>query len=88
MNYTFEELIHKLFKYFTEGIIISLVFYLIFDKNRDFESIMIIGITAASSLAIIDLFAPNISHYVRQGAGVGIGYGITRPDIALPIPPI
>jgi hypothetical protein len=37
------------------------------------EDILLIGMIAAATFAVLDLFAPSIGSSVRSGAGFGIG---------------
>ena len=32
-----------------------------------------IAVTAAATFALLDLYAPSVSAYARQGAGFGVG---------------
>jgi hypothetical protein len=37
---------------------------------------IILGLVAASTFAVLDLFAPSIGSSVRSGAGYGIGFNL------------
>jgi ABC-type Co2+ transport system permease subunit len=79
MDYTFDvkELIMRIFKYIFEGLIVAVAAYLIPGKKMKAEEILTIGIVAAATFAVLDLFAPSIGTSVRSGAGLGIGLNLT-----------
>ena len=37
-----------------------------------------IGLTAAATFALLDMYAPSVGHTVRQGAGFGIGANLVQ----------
>lgn len=66
-----------LYKYILEGLVVSFVTLLIKRKQFSFDEIVLIGLVASITFYIIDTFAPNLSDYVRQGTGIGIGLKLT-----------
>ena len=77
-NLTFDgqELLMRIFKYIFEGLVVSIAAYLIPGKKLGVEEIITIGIVAAATFSVLDLFAPSISSSVRTGAGLGIGVNL------------
>lgn len=62
-----------LVKYILEGIAVAIAAYFIPQKTTDIKDIIYIGLTAAATFLILDLFAPKIGTGARQGSGFGIG---------------
>lgn len=60
-------------KYFVEGLVVAVVAYYIPKKQTDLKSIVMIGVVAALTFAVLDFFAPAIGSSSRLGAGFGIG---------------
>ena len=77
-EYTFDakELFMRIFKYFFEGLIVSIAAFLIPGKKMKADEIITIGIIAAATFSVLDLFAPSIGASVRNGAGLGIGLNL------------
>lgn len=76
------ELLNRIIKYFFEGIIVALAAFFIPGKNKiDIVDIMTIGIIAAATFSILDLFAPSIGSGVRNGAGLGIGFNLVGTNM-------
>lgn len=70
------EILVRLFKYIFEGVILCLAAYFIPGRKLDAEEIVILGLVAAATFAVLDLFAPAIGSSVRSGAGLGIGFNL------------
>jgi len=79
------ELIKRAIKYLVLGLVIAIVAVAIPKQRLKLEEVFIIGLTAAASFAILDIFAPSIGSAARAGAGYGIGLGLTG---GLPLRPI
>jgi ABC-type Co2+ transport system permease subunit len=79
-EFTFDgkELLVRIFKYIFEGLIVAVAAYLIPGKTLKVEQILTIGIIAAATFSVLDLFAPSIGSSVRNGAGLGIGLSLTN----------
>lgn len=75
MEQTFDwrETVTRMLKYLFEGLIVATVAALLPQKKIVFAEAMIIGLAAAASFAILDLFSPSIGVSMRQGAGFGMG---------------
>lgn len=63
----------RLIKYFVEGFVVAVAAYAFPGNKKSFEEVVIIGLVAAATFALLDLFAPSVGATVRQGAGFGIG---------------
>lgn len=74
-NFTFdiEQALLRFLKYSLEGLITAFAAYFVPGKELKSGEIVMIGIIAASTFAVLDLFAPAIGQSVRSGAGFGIG---------------
>ncbi len=68
----FGEIIIRILKYLIEGIVVCIAAFFV-SKKLSWDEVMIIGITAAATLAVLDLYSPSISGATRLGAGLGLG---------------
>lgn len=85
------EVVRRAIKYLVEGLAVAAAAYYIPRKQMNLEEIVMIAVTAAASLAILDLLAPSVGAHARQGAGFGIGASMVGAKLptGLPgIPPI
>lgn len=76
MSFDASELITRLFKYVFEGFVLCLAAYFLPGHRLDASDIVILGLIAAATFAVLDLFAPAIGSSVRSGAGYGIGFNL------------
>lgn len=75
-NITFEEFMKRLVKYIVEGFVVGVAAFLIPKKKLSIEDSLWIGLVAAMTFSILDMFAPSIGLSIRQGAGLGLGAGL------------
>lgn len=68
----FGEIVIRILKYVIEGLVVGIAAYFV-SKKLSFEEVLIIGITAAATLAVLDLYSPSIGNATRAGAGLGLG---------------
>lgn len=82
-DFTFDtnEILVRFFKYIFEGIIVATAAYFIPFKKLGAEEVIIVGLVAAATFAVLDLFAPSIGQSVRTGAGLGIGLNLVNTNI-------
>jgi len=81
----FNELLKRAIKYLVLGLVIAIVAYSIPKQRLRVEEIVVVGLSAAATFAILDIFAPSIGQAARTGAGYGIGLGVTG---GLPFRPV
>jgi cell division protein FtsW (lipid II flippase) len=74
--FDFNELLKRAIKYLVLGLVIALVAFSIPKHKLKVEEVVVVGLSAAASFAILDIFAPSIGQAARTGAGYGIGLGI------------
>lgn len=67
------EVLVRIFKYLFEGIIVAFAAFFIPGKQMKVPEVLVIGIVAAATFSMLDLFAPSVGASVRQGAGFGVG---------------
>ena len=60
-------------KYLLEGLSVAFAAYWLSSKKTDLSEVCMIGVTAATTFLLLDMFAPAIGSSSRTGAGVGIG---------------
>jgi len=77
-NYSFDfrEFITRLLKYAFEGLVVAIAAYMIPGKKMGAGEIMLLGLVAAATFSLLDLFAPSIGASARSGAGFGIGVNV------------
>ena len=77
MNYSnnnFNEVLKRVMKYFLEGLAVSFAAFWIPRRRMDVEDIIVIAITAATTFAVLVMWAPStVAGAARWGAGFGIG---------------
>lgn len=85
-DYVFDgkEMLLRIVKYFFEGFIVAIAAYWIPGKKMQPDEIAIIGVIAAATFAVLDLFAPSIGSSVRLGTGFSIGANLV--GLGQPIP--
>lgn len=77
MYFDANELIKRAIKYLVEGLMVAIVAFTIPKKSLNVEEVTVIGLCAAATFAILDIFSPSIASSARGGAGFAIGAGIT-----------
>lgn len=65
-------LIQNLMPALIEGMAVAVVAFLI-PGRLTLGEVASIGLTAASTMIVLDRFAPGVGKHVRHGAGFGIG---------------
>lgn len=73
LSFDFSELVKRAIKYIIEGIMVAICAYAIPKKQLNLEEVMVIGLCAAATFAVLDVFAPSFAGSARGGAGFGIG---------------
>lgn len=71
-----KELLVRIFKYVFEGVIVAVAAFLIPGRKLKAQDILTIGVIAAATFSLLDLFAPTIGSSVRNGAGLSLGVGL------------
>jgi ABC-type Co2+ transport system permease subunit len=71
------EFVKKIIKYLLEGLIVAIAVYAIPKKTMNLEEITIIGLTAAATFAVLDIFLPSVGVSAKQGLGFAIGTGLS-----------
>jgi len=75
LGFDVEEVVRRVIKYLIEGLAVAVAAYYIPKKGRmKLSEVVMIGVTAASVFAVLDLASPTIADNARLGAGFGIGY--------------
>ena len=68
------EILNRFIKYLVEGLAIAAIAIWIPKKTSlQMNEVAMLGISAATIFALLDLVSPSISFTARQGAGFGIG---------------
>jgi hypothetical protein len=78
-TYTFdiEEVLVRGFKYVFEGLVVAVAAFFIPGNHKlGGWEILLLGLIAAATFSVLDLFAPSIGASARSGAGFGIGASV------------
>ena len=84
LNLDANDVIRRTIKYLVEGLAVAIAAFYIPRKKMNLEEIAMIAVTAAASLAILDLLAPRVGSSARQGAGFGIGASMVGFKVPAP----
>ena len=68
-----QELMKRIFKYLIEGVFVAIAAFTIPKKYLNLDEVFIIGLMAAATFSVLDVFVPSIAASARGGAGFGIG---------------
>jgi ABC-type Co2+ transport system permease subunit len=71
------EIVKRLIKYLVEGLVIAIAAFAIPKKSLNLEEITVIGLTAAATFAVLDVFLPSVYASSKQGAGFALGTALT-----------
>lgn len=72
-NFDAREVLIRLLKYLVEGLVVAAAAFLLPGKKMLASEVLMIGLVAAATFSLLDLFAPSIGASARTGAGLGIG---------------
>ncbi len=67
----------RLLKYLLEGLAVAVSAWYIPKRKSDPKEILLLGLVAAVTFALLDTFAPSIANGARQGTGFGLGFGLS-----------
>lgn len=73
LDLNLNNVIQRAIKYLVEGLAVAIAAYYIPSKKMNLQEIAVIALTAAATLAVLDLLAPTVGMGARHGAGFGIG---------------
>ena len=72
-----EEILLRLFKYILEGLVVAVAaFFIPANHHMPVQEVVLLGLVAAATFSILDLFAPSIGASARNGAGFGLGAAV------------
>ncbi len=86
LDLDFVNVIQRAIKYLVEGLAVAIAAYYIPSKKMNLQEIAVIALTAAASLAILDLLAPAVGSGARHGAGFGIGASMVGVNRFIGVP--
>jgi len=66
----------RLLKYVLEGLAVSVCAFVLPKRRTDLNEVVLLGLVASVTFALIDTFASSMSSSVRQGTGFGLGFGL------------
>ena len=76
MDIDSRELCKRVIKYVLEGLMVAFAAVVLPKQKPDFEAAVALGLVAAATLAILDLFTQGIGSSARQGVGLALGAGL------------
>ena len=68
-----KEVATRMLKYFVEGLVVAIAAWVMPGKKSDPVDVLCLGLVAAATFSLLDLFAPSIAVSARSGAGMGVG---------------
>jgi ABC-type Co2+ transport system permease subunit len=72
------EFVKRIIKYLVEGLIVAIAAFAIPKRfSLNLEEITIIGLTAAATFAVLDVFLPSVGVSAKNGLGFAIGTGLS-----------
>jgi len=74
--FDFGELVKRAIKYIIEGLMVAIAAYAIPKHSLKVEEIVIIGLTAAATFSVLDVFVPAMGVSAKNAAGMGIGFNL------------
>ena len=87
LNLDVAEVVRRAVKYLVEGLAVAAAAFYIPSKKLNLEEVVMLAVTAAASLAVLDLLAPAVGAHARHGAGFGIGASLVgAPGLHGPAP--
>ena len=85
-TFNFEEALKRIIRYLVEGLSVGIAVQIIAQKKVNLNEIILIGVTSASVLSLLDSFSPTISQGARSGMGLGMGLGTVGYKGFVPYP--
>ena len=76
MSIDLVEIFKRIIKYLLEGFIVCIAAFVLPLRTLKLEEIFMIGLIAACTFAVLDVFVPSIATSARTGAGAGIGFNL------------
>jgi ABC-type Co2+ transport system permease subunit len=74
--FNLRELMKRVIKYLVEGIMVALAALVIPTQRLNMNEITLLALTAAATFSILDTFIPSMGASTRNGAGLGLGFGL------------
>ncbi len=74
--FDFSEIVKRIIKYLIEGIIVAIVAFSIPKKRLNMEEVVIVGLSAAATFSILDVFIPAMGNSARSGTGLAVGFNL------------
>jgi hypothetical protein len=75
-----KEIGSRLFKYLIEGIVVIVCAMALPSVGKGikihWDELLMLGLVAAATFSILDLFAPSVAVSARGGAGLAVGAGL------------
>ena len=68
-----KEVATRMLKYFVEGLVVAVAAWVMPGKKSDPVDVICLGLVAAATFSLLDLFALSVAVSARSGAGMGVG---------------
>jgi hypothetical protein len=86
------EVMIRTLKVLLEGLVVSIAAYAIPSSKLNIEQVIMLGLVAAATFSVLDLFSPSAGATARAGSGYGLGlnlvsaFGASPPTGLLGVP--
>jgi len=71
----------RFLKYLLEGLAVSVAAFYIPKRRSDLQEVVLLGLVASVTFALLDLFAPSVGKASRFGAGLGVGLNLAGTNL-------
>ena len=68
--------LQNLIKYVLEGVAVAVAAFYLTSKKQNVQEVLLLGLVAALTFFVLDLFAPSVGAGARHGSGFGIGFNL------------
>jgi ABC-type Co2+ transport system permease subunit len=76
LNIDGREICKRIIKYALEGLMVAFAALALPSKSMEAQDVLGLALVAAATFLILDMYAPSVGSSARQGAGMGIGFGL------------
>ena len=68
--------LENLIKYALEGVAVAVAAFYLTNKKQSVQEVLLLGLVAAVTFLVLDVYAPLVGAGARHGSGFGIGFNL------------